>query len=884
MKKTKLFKSLLVAAGLCVGASAWAQTTTLLEYGTSDVAWSTTNLAEWTAGGNPSLEDGIVTISGGNGSYETSKTIAPTAEAIINVQAVWRGRSNTGRAFSAGNGSYFRFGNIIVAQNDQDQKHGYGFSGLSNIGSVTTFTAGSYRVDVTSSTWLLIEMEINTGSNTVKSFSIKSADGTTTYASELNIVLSNPDYTTIAFGYYKSGRVSTTNTEQLKSVKVTQTIKETEYAKYTVKYVCGDTEIKEASERSGEVDADIILTSSDTENFYANDKKYIYVSSDVEGKTVASDGSAVVTVTFREAEKYAWTANSNVGTYTISGETFEGDKASVTYPLYQLVEGKLWTKGATNSTFAQSFDVTENNQEFTLEYTETEIENVVFYTEMEDVDGMGVVNSGNAAARSSQRAAGYSASGNTKFTSLPAGKYQMYARFYSPTSAGGKFKFYAGNREIWAPTTENANATDVNTEIMLAQDSNDLFLGQCGATAAVDFVYIVKTADLTDDEIAEIQEADALANITKYYIVGDMNEWKASADYLLTLNEEATTTTEYYFKGLQLTTSQGFKVIGVLAGNTTWYPDGNNYYVSANGKYDIYFRPNYDGGNDWHYNCIYASKVDEYIVAGDASLFGTNWDITDTNNDMTENEDGTYSITYTNVALTGNVEYKVVKNRSYNNGSWPSSNRVIGISMAGNYDITIHFNPTTGEVYETMAVYKSVSDAGYATYCASYDLNFEGTGVKAFIAKKNDTAISFEEVTSAPANTGLLLKAAEGSYPIAMEVSNTNVEDNEFIGTVSGTTAPKGSFVLMNGTAGVGFYKTTADSFTIGANTAYLPASVAGARTFIGFDFEDNTTTAIEGVATVKADNGEIYNLQGQRVVKAQKGLYIINGKKVVVK
>jgi len=88
-------------------------------------------------------------------------------------------------------------------------------------------------------------------------------------------------------------------------------------------------------------------------------------------------------------------------------------------------------------------------------------------------------------------------------------------------------------------------------------------------------------------------------------------------------------------------------------------------------------------------------------------------------------------------------------------------------------------------------------------------------------------------------------------------------------------------------TKGVGFYKTTKE-FTVGANTAYIAAlpeqSEGNARTFIGFDFDDNTTTAIEGIATVKTNSGEIYNLQGQRVSAAKKGLYIVNGKKVLVK
>ena len=84
--------------------------------------------------------------------------------------------------------------------------------------------------------------------------------------------------------------------------------------------------------------------------------------------------------------------------------------------------------------------------------------------------------------------------------------------------------------------------------------------------------------------------------------------------------------------------------------------------------------------------------------------------------------------------------------------------------------------------------------------------------------------------------------------------------------------------MLMNGEKGVGFYQTK-NTFTVGANTAYLPA-IEGARTFIALD----EATAIDGIAAEKVGNGEIYNLQGQRVVKAQKGLYIVNGKKVVMK
>jgi hypothetical protein len=79
----------------------------------------------------------------------------------------------------------------------------------------------------------------------------------------------------------------------------------------------------------------------------------------------------------------------------------------------------------------------------------------------------------------------------------------------------------------------------------------------------------------------------------------------------------------------------------------------------------------------------------------------------------------------------------------------------------------------------------------------------------------------------------------------------------------------------------VGFYKNTYE-FTVGANTAYLPASVAEGRAFIGFADEPEAT-GINEVKTMKASN-DIYNLKGLKVKNAQKGLYIIGGKKVVMK
>ena len=92
-----------------------------------------------------------------------------------------------------------------------------------------------------------------------------------------------------------------------------------------------------------------------------------------------------------------------------------------------------------------------------------------------------------------------------------------------------------------------------------------------------------------------------------------------------------------------------------------------------------------------------------YTVAGsNSAMFGTAWDADNTANDMTKNGDGTYSITYTNVYLDDDVQYKVLGNHDWENAYPIDGDRVFNIAEAGTYTVTIHFNPTTHEVYETM--------------------------------------------------------------------------------------------------------------------------------------------------------------------------------------
>ena len=139
---------------------------------------------------------------------------------------------------------------------------------------------------------------------------------------------------------------------------------------------------------------------------------------------------------------------------------------------------------------------------------------------------------------------------------------------------------------------------------------------------------------------------------------------------------------------------------------------------------------------------------------------------------------------------------------------------------------------------------------------------------------------------------GVVLKSISGS--ITMTRTNAtpagDFSGNCLTGTMSSLTNPGNAYVLNKGTNGVGFYR-LAPSGTIGANKAYLTYSGSLVREF--FLFEDDAT-GIESIQNSSQSSGAggtkfiilnedaIYNLAGQRIQKMQKGINIVNGKKVL--
>ena len=185
----------------------------------------------------------------------------------------------------------------------------------------------------------------------------------------------------------------------------------------------------------------------------------------------------------------------------------------------------------------------------------------------------------------------------------------------------------------------------------------------------------------------------------------------------------------------------------------------------------------------------------------------------------------------------------------------------------------------------------------FATFSSDKAVKFVDATV--YAVGVNDDRLILTEVESkqVPANTGVLLKSAGTEATYSVIGSAPAIENNLLCASVEegqttaadGTTEGYSFFKLSYNQAGenekLGFYwaKENGAPFVSKAGLAYLAvktADVAAVKGFSLFDME----TGISKVSGSAAGNGVIYDLQGRRVERAVRGLYIVNGRKVMVK
>lgn len=188
----------------------------------------------------------------------------------------------------------------------------------------------------------------------------------------------------------------------------------------------------------------------------------------------------------------------------------------------------------------------------------------------------------------------------------------------------------------------------------------------------------------------------------------------------------------------------------------------------------------------------------------------------------------------------------------------------------------------------------NVTESNMPAGITAYDITYTSGG-----------KVTATKVNSIAANKPVLINGTKGTkYKFASDTEATYSEQTFTNGALTGVFVDQGSgsgynpiayvpansYVLQNGASGLGFYKVAANntikitSFRAYASFNYSDSGAA--PQFLGIDFDFGGTTGIESVQGegLRVQGTEnYYNLRGQRVANPTKGLYIVNGKKVII-
>ena len=181
------------------------------------------------------------------------------------------------------------------------------------------------------------------------------------------------------------------------------------------------------------------------------------------------------------------------------------------------------------------------------------------------------------------------------------------------------------------------------------------------------------------------------------------------------------------------------------------------------------------------------------------------------------------------------------------------------------------------------------------TYSSNDDLNFTGSELKAYIAagyNKGENQVLLVHVYDVPAGTGVFLRGEAGvKYSIPKSTAQSYyvnmLKANVSAGPIAQTEGSMSNFLLAKVNDVYKFCEPSVNA-TLGANKAYLqvPSSfITHSAREVDIVFEDDVTGIFEMEKWRNGENGTFYDLQGRPVQSTSaKGLYIRNGKKVVIK
>lgn len=206
---------------------------------------------------------------------------------------------------------------------------------------------------------------------------------------------------------------------------------------------------------------------------------------------------------------------------------------------------------------------------------------------------------------------------------------------------------------------------------------------------------------------------------------------------------------------------------------------------------------------------------------------------------------------------------------------------------------TSDFAFENGRKYEPVTSVEVSMSKDFETFSSQYALDFSATTIKAYRATISYGKVVLTQVSKVPANTGVLLQkngADNEEVPTTYGISEFGenllvaCQNNDIPASEEGSY----NYVLQTNNGIQGFYNVTSTiDKAAAAGKAYLHTTTALAKASearSSWIFADDSETTGINMVRETAGNNRFYNLSGQEIANPTKGLYIVNGQKVVIK
>ena len=206
----------------------------------------------------------------------------------------------------------------------------------------------------------------------------------------------------------------------------------------------------------------------------------------------------------------------------------------------------------------------------------------------------------------------------------------------------------------------------------------------------------------------------------------------------------------------------------------------------------------------------------------------------------------------------------------------------IGSQDQGVYTVNSHIDFKIVETTKP-SITINTADAGWGTVILPFSVTSLPEGVKAYTCAAVDGAtLTLAEVNALEANKPYIIEG-KWNETLTGDAQGTKLTYTEGLltGTYDRTYAPIDSYILQKNNDVVGFYLCDAADYVVAKNRCYLTVpNGTGVKAFFFGEQEDAINNIRHNVESIN----NIYDLTGRQVNKATKGIYIVNGKKVLIK